>query len=178
MQKPKHQLPRNTLFVDASVYPKDKVAGWGAVLCNHEQQWHDTSGPLPFDGDSAVCEAAGICLAVEHFMRAEHLVLTAPALIIQCDNLNALRGLLMWPHVVAAKPRSDSDTSVNRPPGAKAYTSPRVANWCKRTREALQGFEIVYVRHVKGHRKGTSGRHNVNERCDALAKQAARAQLG
>lgn len=168
-----HQIPQNTLITDASVNPRLRLSGYGAWLANSDNEFHTLKGPLPFSGNSSREELYAIVIAAEGFTEQGALTNACPALIIQADNLAALQSLMHLPNTWAAKPKHPRDTRVTPSHGIADWA----ADLVPRLQDTLNPFDVVYLRHVKGHTSGASGRHKMNDKCDRLAKEAVQEQI-
>ena len=163
-----HQKPSTTIFADASGYPKQKVAGFGCWVISDDKRPEIHSGKLSWSPNSNELELFALFNALEFAFDKGFITPETKAISLQSDSLGALNVLARISNTYAAKVRDPKD-AVIRP--SSRPLGPYVA-----FASLLSNFEIVYLKHVKGHSSG-SGRNTVNERCDKAAKQAARAQF-
>ena len=110
------------------------------------------------------------------YLSVRGLLLGHKAIVIQMDNLTALRYLLRhMPGQAYVAKTSDIKFKPSKNPVTKT-NSPML----DMIRDLLDEFEIVYLKHVKGHQtkeaQQSSGRVGVHERCDKAAKAARKAQ--
>lgn len=59
----------------------------------------------------------------------------------------------------------------------QARIKPRYSVAAGEFSRTVVGLEIVYLRHVRGHARGTHGRSKMNEICDGLARTALKQQM-
>ncbi|TXH35257.1 MAG: reverse transcriptase-like protein [Rhodospirillaceae bacterium] len=157
--------PDVTIFADASVDPKTKVAGWASWLKADGQRSVTVSGIVKEPVADVmhaelIAIANGLAVAKSRGLISRHVML-------QSDCSAALTAICM------VIPRT-----IERPaPGghqidARAKITKRQRKGLKVIAELLAGLEVS-VRHVKGHKKG-DGRNWVNRQCDGLAKKHMR----
>lgn len=176
-KKPKAQkLPRQvvTIFTDASHFPGSGASGWGAtILAGSERVEHGAAfrGAVTDVLEAEVKAAAcGLALARSRGLLSEQAVV-----VLQIDSTDAIGVILA----------SDSRYSYSPGPHARDQVVVRGSHVPARCVEAVAAIRKVrdesgasiYLRHVKGHKPGLSGRHNLNHRADALARAAAQGNL-
>lgn len=168
-----HGKPNVTIFTDASVLHKHRVAGWGGWARGDGRGAVLHDGPVPFSANSTIAEAWAIALMIEHLVNTRYLTENDERLLIQSDSLQALEVLNHALPNSHATCRSETGSVINRAksiPGNLHAPINRIA-------QHARARTVVYLRHVKGHMGGKNARSWVNEQCDTRARAAARAQI-
>jgi len=158
-----------TIFADASWCQHDQVAGWGAwVKADGWPKGQVFGGCLEFVSGSGLAEFRAIANAICHCKKQEWFA-DCESVMIQSDSTHALQTLMRLRGVpvyhAASKDSADTDKLFVR----KRPLTREEIHYLELIRTATAGSKI-YIRHVKGHKKGSSSRSWVNERCDAEAK--------
>lgn len=168
-----HAKPTLTVFTDASLFNKDCVAGWGGWARNDTSPKVFDGGPLPYSKHTDVLEAWAMALFLQKLKDTGYFA-DDKSIILQADNINML-GALLWalPNGHAAKPRDGGVKVTKNSVNDKSEMAVPVQLIC----DMLKDADVVYLRHVRGHQKGSTTRSYVNEECDKLAKKFAQAQL-
>lgn len=169
-----HARPTVTIIADASVNHEKKVAGWGAWMSSRSGNFETGFGPLDFSPHTDLMELLALQNMMSYGWENGWIDNHDKSIILQTDNLRTMqliaRGKNTWP----AKKKHPHDTQVTRAQSVGSHIQKELDHFL----HLIEPFQIVYVRHVKGHRNPKqSGRHGVNNRCDHLAKLAVKQQL-
>ena len=159
----KHTKPQLTIFADASMHHKKRKAGYGCWIISNDKPWETFSGFCKWYKDSAVVKMEALHQALNHAYSEQFIVQTTSAIILQSDNLQTLNILKHLQNSWAVKSRHPKDSTIKR---AREVKGP-----FKQIQKLVCDFDVVYLRHVKGHISG-SGQHTINGICDTLAKKA------
>ena len=158
-----------TIFADASVNPRKKIAGIGAWAKGDDRDSVTYGAPLEYTPGVTLCELKALRMMIEHLIEKGYLWPTDDYFMLQSDCLQAL-----W----IINKCNPSYRESKHPEGASIKTwNQRSKPSTGQTREARRIGELlenctVTLRHVKGHKEG-GGRQWVNDTCDKLAKRAA-----
>lgn len=158
-----------TIFADASWCQHTKVAGWGAwVKADGWQKGEVLGGCIDFSISSGMSELRAIANAIL-FCKKQNWFAEGESIMVQSDSTAALQVLLRCTRVRVFY-TSSADISDARILGSrKKPLDKEELHFLNKIQDAVLGSKI-YVRHVKGHKKGATSRSWVNERCDAEAK--------
>ncbi|ABN75784.1 RNase H family protein [Cereibacter sphaeroides] len=168
-----HSPPSLTIFADASVIPQQQVAGWGGWARGNGRQPLLEGGPVPFAADSTLAELHALASMIERIHETGYMLPDDRSVLLQSDSLGALGILnLALENSWASKRAGSADIKRAR------TIKPAVEVPIRRIVSLLDGTQVVYLRHVRGHEKGRHARSWVNEQCDKRAKAEARAQIG
>lgn len=169
-----HRRPTITIFADASFYPAHGgVVGWAGWARGDGRIAVEMSGPGPRCRDSGEAELWALALFAERMAAERYLTDCDRAVMLQSDSLAAL-GMILGasPEACRASVRK-GDRSIAGPIVARSQDRPAL----DRLLAALRMADMIYLRHVKGHKRGVHSRSWVNERCDKLARDEALAQI-
>lgn len=166
----RHSKPNLTIFADASILKT--TAGWGGWARGDNRESILLSGPATHSKSSVIVELEALAEFIDVLKSSGYMRDTDTAVLLQSDSLGALQQLnhQLGNSWATKKPTGAKILRPRRPP------PPENMIFTTRIREALQHCDVVYLRHVYGHQGGKTSRSWVNEQCDQLAKQAARAQ--
>lgn len=160
-----HQKPVLTIFTDASI--RNNKTGWGGWAKKDEDKSIFHSGRLPFTSDSNMAELSAIHAMLLHIHISGYSPLSVP-MSIQCDNINALKFLLIaLPNTFASSNTSARDSNINKTGNIPLQYMELVESiWF-----SVQHSPVIYLKHIKGHQSGKKcERSHVNIVCDRLAK--------
>lgn len=159
--------PCVTIFSDGSHRPNDGSGGWGAVFVTDLGR-DEASGRFKEKcDDSLVAEVRAAACALYEASKRGYLAAENTIIVLQIDSQAAIGCILA----------SDSRYFYTRGPHGrdlpevkKTYVPAKCAEAVAYIREVVKrhGASLA-LRHVKGHKSGLSGRHNLNSRADALA---------
>lgn len=167
-----HQKPKLTLFTDASWFQQKKVAGWGGWARGDNRGSVFGSGPLYEMDNVTLLEAQASLNMIRWVKQTGYLLPSDTHVMIQSDSLGFLNALSLKDRTHITK--HNDAAPIVRPKKMRDD----LKNPVNSIMEELSWVEVVYLRHVRGHKPShKSGRQWVNNKCDTLAKQAALAQL-
>lgn len=164
-----------TLFTDASRFA-DGASGWGAVIIADGVFAEEGGQFRERTGDILEAEVKAAAVGV-HLAKQRGLLRAGGAVVLQIDSTDAIGVILASDSRYAYSAGShDRDQSVvRRADHVPASCVDAVAH----IRRATVGAGVsLYLRHVKGHKRGLSGRHNCNSRADKLARKCAQMEMG
>ncbi len=170
----RHDKPTVTMFADASIYAQHRVAGWAGFIRADAQSPVWVKGKAPFTNKrSCVDDAETYALSrtVLHAKTCGLIEEGTTHVLLQSDSLTALS--YFWFVLDNCHPTRGGDAQLLNPKKPNNHSKSYVSE----VGSILRGMEVVYLKHVKGHRNGVRARSWVNERCDKLAKEEARRQL-
>jgi ribonuclease HI len=155
-----------TVFADASFCDKTKAAGWGAWYRGDGM----TSGMYVSGIVPALCTGShdaefwGIAMALAKVKEA--LKGQKPRVIIlQCDNVHALAWVKSFlPNAKPVGAHHETHEITNPPRKTPLAMRPAI--------DLLRGVDPdckIWLKHVKAHENGVTGRSHINERCDRNA---------
>lgn len=166
-----HAKPTLTIFADASVYHDKKVAGWAGYVRGEEKgDWFQ--GPAPYNADVDAVELFALTATVKQARDNCLILATDTHVLLQSDSLSALSMIQQAMSNTWFAAGSDRPQSYDKRARGTAGT------YAEELKAILGGMEIVYLKHVKGHRNGVHARSWVNEQCDRRAKQESKKQMG
>lgn len=163
-----HQKPTLTVFADASIQPKFISAGWGGWVRGDDRKPLFGSGRAPYRGDTSLVELSALVLWLERLYKDRYFSPADTHISLQSDSLGALQRLKALPNTHATHNSGDARiTSPILPTGEYLL-------WAERLQAITTHCDVIYLKHVRGHQGGKHSRSWINERCDTLAKKAAR----
>lgn len=167
---PKKRHIQMTLFVDASFCPKTKAAGWAAWAKSDLYDRGYYFGDLVTIGEPQTSSQAEL-MGIAHACRvlADHNEFEKlDSVVLQCDSLDALQ--VIWKNVPSANVARKKDSGRDIKWLHYLKIAPNVATSVLLIQGVFKTIP-VWLRHVKGHEKGVTGRSHVNETCDKIAKR-------
>ena len=170
----RHAKPTVTMFADASIYLQHRVAGWAGFIRADEHPPVWAKGKAPFTNSRSCVDDAETFALSRTVMQAKKCELikdNTTHVILQSDSLTALS--YFWFVLNNCHPTRGGDAKMLAPKRPNNHSRSYVSE----VGAILRGMEVIYLKHVKGHRNGVHARSWVNERCDQLAKEAARKQF-
>lgn len=170
----KQPRPRVTIFSDASYFPETGASGWGCAVVYGDKQLFEYAAKFktsPEDILQAEVQAAACALRAAY---VKGLLCGQPLVVVQIDSTDAIGVILASDsrYRYSAGPHGRDQGAVRPLSHVPARCVAAVAE-IRRVRDET-GMSL-YLRHVKGHKRGLSGRHSLNDRANDLAKGAARA---
>lgn len=165
--------PDVTVFADASMHPGERRCGWGAWIKGDGRPSLSAGGALPFNQSTSICELEALAAALEHAERHNYFVDADKAVMLQCDNVNALGAIRGRRPAVLISDHADSALINTRKKEEPADMRAAIDRIFAVTDGA--GLTVI-LRHVRGH-MGGDGRNYVNRLCDRLAKEGRRQAL-
>lgn len=169
MRRVKHSKPTVSIFADASI--KRDLAGWGGWARGDGRGPIFLKGPATAHKSSTVVELEALAKTTASLFNRGYLSGEDVSVLLQSDSLHGLEVLnFVLQNAWATKKSSGVKIERSRPP------KPDEAPWANHICNMLEHCEVVYLRHVKGHRGGDTSRSWVNEQCDRLAKEAVQEQ--
>lgn len=156
-----------TIFADASYCPETRACGWGAWA--KADAWGSGvtyGGPIrscPENAAEAEMMAMANAVAVLH---SKGLLKDVTAMMLQSDCLRVLQIILQALPDALIK-NHDESAEILRSRMSLSLIESIAVDFL---RQCCPGGVRVFVRHVKGHRKG-DGRNWVNRQCDAIARK-------
>ena len=169
--------PAISMLTDMSSHPEHEVAGWGGWISNGHQIMTG-SGPLPWSVNSEELEVLAMNRMLKHSLMNGFIDNQNMSIIVQSDNVVALRALTILPGVQVLKPEHVMDDRIVPLKTVPKWMKSSLKECVTEFATLYERFNEIYVQHVRGHRPKTiSGRHRINIECDRLAKRAMRAQL-
>ena len=163
--------PNLTMFSDASVFPRDRVSGWGFWIKGDGRDSMYAGGPLrAYSENTTVAELEAMANGLSCAKAAGYFADGDQVIMLQTDSTDALGCLRYLRPALAESKHEDSHPIPNR----RKRPAPRQLAAAKHVIAILDEFELIAVlRHVKGHKTG-GGRNWVNRLCDRLAKDGAK----
>ena len=167
--------PCVTIFTDASFDPNTGAAGWGAYFLRSAARF-EAGGPMREPCSSptqAELRAAANALS---FAKCQELLSgrMRPYVVLQMDSTDALACILSGVPSARFSPGTNQHDVVVAPKRSSAIPS---EYWSAIERIAaiieLTQIDLI-LRHIKGHRRGMSGRHGLNHRADRRARRGMR----
>lgn len=167
----RHQKPSLTLFADASVYKDHKVAGWGGYARGDGRDPTWAQGPAKFDEDVTTVELWALANIVESVVSSSYITSEDTHILLQSDCLFGLE--MLWCELPNTWATAGSDATIK----TKRTVTQSAKTPIQSIKANLSGCQLIYLKHVKGHKNGIHSRSWVNERCDVMAKEEARRQF-
>lgn len=161
-----------TVFADASFDPRTGAAGWGAIVMR-SAGYFEFGGALRDPCESATDAELRAAANGLRKASAQGLLMGKPYIVLQLDSTDAiaciLRAVPRARYSAGGGARDVADApSRSEVPGEFRCAINHIADVIESA-----GADLI-LRHVKGHRRGESGRHRLNDRADTLAKQGMR----
>jgi ribonuclease HI len=162
--------PDLTMFSDASVFPNEKISGWGFWLKGDGRESMFAGGPLrAFDANTTVAELEAMANGLACAKASGYFADGDQVIMLQTDSTDAL-GCLRFLRPDLAESKHENSHPI---PPRRKRPAPRQLAAAQHVLAILDEFELVAIlRHVKGHKTG-GGRNWVNRLCDRLAKDGA-----
>lgn len=160
--------PTVTIFADASVDPKTKVAGWACWIKANGAESIIRGAPLKkpvVDSTEAELSALANAVAV-----AAAVGVLSGHVLLQSDSADALSCILWGVKGAIQSPARDGYSFQRRRRAPRKEYHAAIAAIDNARRKT--GITIA-VRHVRGHQEG-DGRQWVNRKCDEVAKRFMR----
>lgn len=162
-----------TVFSDASFFPGDRRAGWGcSILAGGTKLEHGAAFRAAVEDILQAEVQAAACALRLAFSRG--LLVEQPIIVLQVDSTDAIGVILASDsrYRYSAGPHGRNQSYVKPLLHVPARCVAAVAE-IRKVRDASGAS--IYLRHVKGHKRGLSVRPRLNDRANDLAKEAAQA---